>query len=751
MVSLADSLVSSASRPLRLRVRPDLKVRRHKYQGRPFWVVKEPIGLKYYRFQEEEFAILQMLDGNTSYEELKTQFEREFPPQRITLQDLQHFIGMLHRSGLVISDAPGQGRQLKRRSDENNRRELMGKLSNVLALRFKGIDPERLLNWLYPKIGWFFSFWFFCCVCVMALMALALVTVQYDVFRTRLPAFHEFFGPSNWFYLGITLATTKVLHEFGHGLSCKHFGGECHEMGVMILVLTPCLYCNVSDSWLLPNKWHRAAIGAAGMYVEIFLATVATFLWWFSQPGLLNHICLSIMFVCSVSTVLFNGNPLLRFDGYYILSDIAEIPNLRQKSSKILGRVASKYCLGMEQQEDPFLPDRHLWFFATYTIAATVYRWVVVFSILFFLNAVLEPYGLKIVGQFIGLMGLFGLLVQPLINLFKFFTAPGRLSQVKSKNLMITIAIIVCLIAFVAFVPLPYNVKCAVEIKPNDDLVKRVIVRSPGLLDSVEVELGQKVQEDDVIAKVMDIPLMLEYQEAQRQGAKLRQQWEGLRDRGVISSTGEIVDPTSDIYRVREALESNERLIANLEFRRNHLTLTAPVGGVVLPPPEKKKDPSVDGHLPSWHGSLLRKENRGALVDRDDVVCLVGDPGAFEAMLVIDQADLPFVKEGLEAMIRLDSYTAETLNGSIVDIAGADMEVASPMLSNMTGGQVAVVTDAAGVQRPQSASYEARVPLAELPVALSIGMRGRAKIKATPQTLLQRGWRLLNRTFHFNI
>ena len=98
MVSLADSLISSASRPLKLRVRPDLKVRRHKYHGRPFWVVKEPIGLKYYRFQEEECAILQMLDGETSYDDLKTQFESEFPPQRITLQDLQHFIGMLHRS-----------------------------------------------------------------------------------------------------------------------------------------------------------------------------------------------------------------------------------------------------------------------------------------------------------------------------------------------------------------------------------------------------------------------------------------------------------------------------------------------------------------------------------------------------------------------------------------------------------------------------------------------------------------------------
>ena len=78
---------------------------------------------------------------------------------------------------------------------------------------------------------------------------------------------------------------TKILHEFGHGLSCKHFGGECHEIGVMFLVLTPCLYCNVSDSWMLPNRWHRAAIGAAGMYVELVLASICTFIWWFTEPG----------------------------------------------------------------------------------------------------------------------------------------------------------------------------------------------------------------------------------------------------------------------------------------------------------------------------------------------------------------------------------------------------------------------------------------------------------------------------------
>ncbi len=148
---------------------------------------------------------------------------------------------------------------------------------------------------------------------------------------------------------------------------------------------------------MLPNKWHRAAIGAAGMYVEVVMASIATFLWWFSEPGLLNHICLSVMFVCSVSTVLFNANPLLRFDGYYILSDITEIPNLRQKSSRSCSGWP-QYCLGIEQPEDPFLPQSTSCS-SLYTIAAVIYRWVVVISILLFLNKMFEPYGLKVVSQ----------------------------------------------------------------------------------------------------------------------------------------------------------------------------------------------------------------------------------------------------------------------------------------------------------------------------------------------------------------
>ncbi len=181
---------------------------------------------------------------------------------------------MLHtqRPGDRQRRRPGRAAQEAPR--RKKRKELLAGFSNILALRFKGIDPERLLNWLYPKVRWFYSLPARLVCLALALSALLLVMVQFDTFHNKLPTFHQFFEAKNWVYLGVTLAITKVIHEFGHGLTCKHFGGECHEMGVMFLVLTPCLYCNVSDSWMLPNKWHRAWIGAAGMYVEIVIASI---------------------------------------------------------------------------------------------------------------------------------------------------------------------------------------------------------------------------------------------------------------------------------------------------------------------------------------------------------------------------------------------------------------------------------------------------------------------------------------------
>ena len=138
-------------------MRPDLRAKQQRYQGRIYWVVKDPVGLQYYRFEEEEFAILQMLDGQSSLDEISDRFERDYPPQTIRIEELQQFIGMLHKSNLVITDAAGQGTQLKKRRDEKVVQQRWQTLANILSVRFKGIDPERLLNFLLPFVRWFFT------------------------------------------------------------------------------------------------------------------------------------------------------------------------------------------------------------------------------------------------------------------------------------------------------------------------------------------------------------------------------------------------------------------------------------------------------------------------------------------------------------------------------------------------------------------------------------------------------------------
>ncbi|HLA83806.1 MAG TPA: biotin/lipoyl-binding protein [Thermoguttaceae bacterium] len=757
MATLSESLVSSSARRLTVRKRPDLTARKQSYLGRSYWVVKEPVGLNYFRFQEEEYAILQHIDGKTSLDELKDWFEAEFPPQKITLEELQQFVGMLHRSGLVIADVPGQGTQLHERRAERRRKELLAAASNILCIRFKGFDPERFLNWFYPKVRWMFSWTVFVLSLLFVATAMTLVLVEFDRFRGALPGFYQFFSPTNALWLAVTLGLTKVVHEFGHALTCKHFGGECHEMGVMILVLTPCLYCNVSDSWMLPNKWQRAAIGAAGMYVEVVLASAATFLWWSSMDAsnLLSMICLNVIFISSVTTIMFNANPLLRYDGYYILSDLTEIPNLRQKATTILSRKMADWFLGIEPQEDPFLPQRNQIFFCVYSVAAAIYRWVVVFSILWFLNQIFKPYRLEIIGHAILAMSLVGLIGMPLYKLVKFFYVPGRMQKVKKPRMYATLAGLVLIGLFISLVPLPYSVMCTLEVRARD--ADRIYVDAPGTLEEINVEVGQLVKPGQQLGRLRNVDLDLKVVES---SGKLKQYDAQLVSLHRTSYANP--DASSEI----PAIEKARRAVINqLEEQRadqEHLVLRAPDAapgadpnkpiGVVMPPPWREKRPGVEGQLPSWWGTPLEPRNLGAPLADGDVFCQIGDPAKMEAILYIDQGDVEFVAKGQSVDIKLESLPFDTIeDGRIARIAGSESKVVSSRLSTTGGGEVPVAADETGTPRPQNAMYQASVPLDNSEGLMRIGLRGQAKIHVVKQTIAQRAWRMINQVLSFKL
>lgn len=741
------SLVSSSSRAIGLKKRSDLSYSRQKYQGREYNVVKDPLSLKYFRFEDEEFELFQMLDGTKSADQIKRAFEKRFAPQKITLAELQQFIGMLFSNSLLVSNAAGQGIQLNKRSYETKKKKQMAALSNVLAIRFKGFDPDRILNWMNRWIGWFFSIpAFIACLGIVAAAAI-LVIVQFDVFASKLPSFHQFFAGENWIWIFIILGCTKVMHEFGHGLSCKRFGGECHEMGVMLLVFTPCLYCNVSDSWMLPSKWKRAAIGAAGMYVEVVLASICTFIWWFSEPGMLNYVCLNIMFVSSVSTILFNANPLLRYDGYYILSDLLEIPNLRQKAQAILRRKMGKWCLGLPENPDPFLPQRNQWMFALYTVAAAAYRWFIALAIFWFLYNLLEPYGLKIFGQLVAVMAIWGLVGQPVVQLAKYFYVPGRLDKVNKTRALVTSVILLIIIAAILFVPFPYQIACPFYVE--SDVATNVDVDYPGRIakGGVKKKPGEFVEKDEVILQLVNLELD---QEIARLQTDLRVRQVELHQ----TTLSEVDDPAASfkVKSLRSAVKSIQDSLQLRELEKQKLAIRAPVSGVIVAPAFVKKQ-SSDEQLSSWHGYPIEKANEGAFLQQKTPVCQIvpQDNDKHRAVLLVDQEFMEFITEGLKVEIELKGIPGHQLESKIVEISPVELQKAPPNVSNQTGGSLVTKKNERGEDVPQSATFPIRAPFKSSDPRIRIGMTGHAKISAGSKTLGQRVWRFVCRTFNFDL
>src|SRR5579871_1338684 len=376
--SLAPVLpVGQAAEHLKVKLRPDLIVQPQFYEGMTHYVVKDPIALKYFRFKVEEYFLLQQFDGKQTLQDVKRAFERKYRPQTISIEDLTRFVAQLHEAGIAQLDSPDQADVFIRRRKKRMWKQIGQFFANILYIKIPIIDPERLLDRMYPWFRWIFTRTFVLFSFGMMLAALTLVVSQWSTFSARLPDFQSFFNWRTIVYFWCSLAVVKVIHEFGHGLTAKHFGGEVHEMGMLFLVLTPALYCDVTDCWLLPSKWKRIWISAAGIFVECFLASIATFVWWNTEQGLLNSLCLATMFICSVNTILFNANPLLRYDGYYVTSDFLEIPNLRIKSTQFFAYLFQEQVLGLEVPVQSYMPRSRRTLFVTYAIASYFYRWLV--------------------------------------------------------------------------------------------------------------------------------------------------------------------------------------------------------------------------------------------------------------------------------------------------------------------------------------------------------------------------------------
>ena len=698
--------------------------------------------MKYFQLREPEYRALSMLDGTRSYRQIKVRLEQEFPEQKIRLADVQHLVNSFHKNGLLVSDASRQAVPLKKKRNQELKQKTIGLMSSIIALRFPGVDPERFLSWLYPKVQWFFTP--LCTTINFLIMAAAvtLVLSNFDDFIRRMPEFQQFFGLNNLLFMGAILIITKSIHELGHGIMCKHFGGECHEIGFMLLVLTPAMYCNTSDSWVLPNKWHRIAIGAAGMYVEIVIAAICTFVWWYSQPGFLHYFCLNVMFLSSVSTILFNANPLLRYDGYYMLSDFLEIPNLSQKSKMAILSKLRVWCLGMKPINPRMLPKRQQTAFAIYSVASFLYRWFVILMIYWFLNQIFEPYGLQVIGHIVVAISMFGMVVMPMYKLVKFFLYPGRFREVKKVRAIASAVILAAVLFAFCTYPLPHSVWVSFVVRP--DQAQKVYVNQPGSLKELSVRAGDSVVAGQTLAVLENEDLELAIQELEGELAKLEADLVAYRlsRNEFMDSARKIGETVAQISRVKNQIELRQQQLSDL-------TLVADRTGTILPPPNQPAYDDENGTLANWSGTPLDIDNQSAFLQRETMFCFVGNPQKMKAVLLVDQSDVKFLKEGQPVELVLTQYRDQRIRGEIETFSRQEIELLDRELSKTNGGPVAAMPIPGG-EKPLLKSFQATVPLSHVTeVKLLPGMFGTARVRVGDATLAWRVWRQIQTVINF--
>ncbi len=712
-----------AAEHLVVKLRPDLVVQPQFYEGMTHYVVKDPLALKYFRFKIEEYYLLEQFDGKLTLQEVKKAFERKYRPQTISIEDLTRFVAQLHEAGIVQIDSGEQAKVLIRRRKKNRWRKVWAFLANILFIKIPIIDPERLLTKMYPYFRWIFTRTFVTLSTCSMLLALGLVVSQWKTFYDKLPDFQSFF---NWWTImsfWVCLACVKIIHEFGHGLTAKHFGGEVHEMGILFLVLTPALYCDVTDSWLLPNKWKRIWISAAGIYVECFLASIATFVWWYSTPGLLNSLAMATMFICSVNTIMFNANPLLRYDGYYVMADWLEIPNLRIKSTQFFAYLIQEKVLGLEIPVQSYMPKSRRLLFVTYSVASYIYRWFVTFAILWFLSQVLKPYKLESVSYLLATGALVPLLGMPVYQIGKFLRTPGRLRKVKKARAAAYAAAAIALVVGILLIPTPLRIDGTLVLKLEKP--EEIYAEVEGQLMELKIRDGEWIEKDGLIAKLKNPAKEKELHERQQDHdiAWSKAQW---------YRTSPERENRAQAVTQEEFAAKMETTIEKINQQLGKLTLISNRGGRVV--------------------GLPHRETVGQWVKPGKPFCEVGDLQKLEAHLIVDQSDIHLIKPGDTAWIKIYGRAERTIKSKVSAIAKRSSDEVPTELSNLANGEVASKPDPkTGTAHPLTAVYEVIIPVDNADMKFEPGLRGHAKIHGGHYTLawwLVRWW---NKMFNFQL
>lgn len=695
---------------LRPRLRRHVNLHRHAYRDRVWFVLQDMATGRSHRFSPSAYHMLGLMDGRRTLAEVWDITTEQMGAAAPTQDEAIRLLGQLHAADALLSDVSPDSRELFRRLQRHNAMQLKQKLWSPLAIRVPLWDPDRFLTAALPYVSPFLTRGFAVVWVLAVLVAMVFAAINLPALGSNMS--DRVLNPRNLLVLWLVYPVVKAFHEFGHGFMVKKYGGEVHEIGVMFLVLVPVPYVDASAASAFRDKGQRMLVGGIGIMAELFLAAIALAVWLNAAEGTVHAIAFNVMLIGGISTLFFNGNPLLRFDGYYVLADWLEIPNLSGRANQYLGYLVQRYLFG-SRDADPVTPLRaeRIWF-AFYGVAAFIYRLFIMFAIIAY-----------IAGRFffIGvLMALWALSTQLLLPIGKgiaFLSESPKLRTNRPRAVMVTLGILAAAGLFLFVVPFPNSTIVEGVTWPNEQAQLRA--GTNGFVSEVDVGAADQVVAGDVILRLEDPALQsrLDLIDAQLAGLDIQRSALLRSDRVQAALIG------SEIEVVRG---EKTRLLQQIDG----LVLHAPRAGLAVLP--------RGGDLP------------GRFVAKGSVVgYVVGPRDAQSVRVVVGQNDVDLVRNDTRSVSVMPvewetwAYPATILR----EVPGAVSQLPTPALGLMGGGKVPVDPgDSKGLQT-LGRYFEFEVLMNEPSDELLLGRRVQVRFDHGYQPLGFQAYRALRQLF----
>lgn len=685
---------------LKLRLLPTVALHRQMFRGEYWYVLRDPFNNQYFRIRPEAYNFVVRLRPSRTVEEVWQECLDRHPDDAPGQEDVIQLLTQLYFANLLHFEMPADSAKIFERYRKRRQREIQSKLLSIMFIRIPLFDPDAFLRRIVPVFRYIISpvgavVWL-----AVVIAALKMVIDRFDQVTDQAQGI---LSPDNLVLMYAGLVVIKTLHEFGHAIICRRFGGEVHTMGVMLLIFTPLPYMDATSSWSFRSRWLRALVGAAGMITEIFVAAIATFVWAKTGPGAIHGLAYNMMFIASVSTVLFNANPLLRFDGYYILSDLMDIPNLHSRAQKHLRHIVERYAFGYKDSYSPAETHREAFWLTVFGVLAAIYRVVVFTGIILF---VADKFLLA--GLIMALICVISWGIVPLYRLTIYLASSPRLARTRTRAVSVCIGFFVLTGTLLGAIPFPNRFRAPGIIEAVNYV--RVVNDAPGYIIRILTTSGERVNAGTPLVMLADRELELEI------AATVAQREETLALQLRALRTAE----AADLEPVKKRLAAIDAKLATLRTQQQLLVVRARQSGI-------------------WVAPQI-KDLVGAWVHRGAVIGQIVDPGKFRFSAVVSQgeaADL-FNHTIRKAEVRMFGQAGLNLDVTTFTIIPYQQEqLPSAALGWHGGGEVPVsVQDETGLQTVEP-FFQITAQLLPAVEAMPLhGRSGKLRFTMNPRPLL---------------